>query len=110
LCDEIALAGKMNKLVTLSGTEMARLCLANGTPAMLVPGGPPGLEVEIRIEEFAKHGVEWIVTGDVFEDKFELFREQFNKVMREELTRRHGADGFARIEAKVQSRIKALER
>ncbi|WP_306396317.1 hypothetical protein [Telluria beijingensis] len=63
------------------GVARARLCLANKTPALLVPGPPPGKRDEERVRLYRRHGIEVSVTGDVYEEAFEKYRNDFNKTM-----------------------------
>lgn len=63
------------------GAAMARLCLANKTPAILVPGPPPSKQTLELVRAYDRHGIEWAVTGDVYGGEFEQFREQFNETI-----------------------------
>lgn len=55
-----------------------RICLANKTPTLLVPGGPPGKEDRERNRLYAKHGISLTITGDVYDESYEKYRYDYN--------------------------------
>jgi hypothetical protein len=84
------------------GRAMAKLCLANKTPAILVPGPPPSKQMLERVREYARHGIEWAVTGNVYREEFEQFREQFNQTMVAALEARHGRGYMDRLSKEIE--------
>jgi phosphoribosylformimino-5-aminoimidazole carboxamide ribonucleotide (ProFAR) isomerase len=91
----------------MNGSLLANLCLANKTPALLVPGGPPGLRDEEREREYAKHGIERVITGDVYYGDFEAFREKFNNTIVEKLEAERGDGYVVRLSNEIERRVKA---
>jgi hypothetical protein len=87
---------------THDGAAMAELCLANKTPAILVPGPPPGRQTLERVREYARHGIEWAVTGDVYREEFEQFREQFNQTIVAALEARYGRGYMDRLSKEIE--------
>jgi len=87
------------------GAAMAKLCLANKTPAILVPGPPPSRQTLERVREYARHGIEWEVTGDVYREEFEQFRVQFNQTMVAALEARHGRGYLDRLSKEIDARV-----
>jgi hypothetical protein len=87
------------------GAAMARLCLANKTPALLLPGLPPSRQDEARASEYARHGIEWVITGDVYNKQFETFREKFNQTTAESLETRHGRGYLDRLSKEIDARV-----
>ncbi len=86
------------------GSSHARLCIANGTYSILVPGGPPSPRDLITEQAYARYGIEWVVTGDVIYDGFEMYRSAFNAAMEQAIVEKHGAAIFERIEMKLPAR------
>ncbi|WP_141830615.1 hypothetical protein [Herbaspirillum sp. SJZ107] len=93
-----------------SGNAMARLCLANGTPAILVPGLPPDRQMLDRIDRYKRHGIDWVVTGDVYEADFETFRDAFNKTMSAAIDTERGRGYLERLSNEIDARIDAKYR
>jgi len=89
-CVDLAVMEAMDHPENRDGAAMARLCLANNTPAFLTPGPPPGPQDKARANAYARHGIEWVITGDVYNKQFETFREKFNRTTAESLEARHG--------------------
>lgn len=88
-----------------TGATMARLCLANKTPALLVPGPPPGKEAIERVRLYAQHGIEWVITGDVYEDEFEKYRDEFNKTVVAEIEAKRGRGYMEKLSNDIEARI-----
>jgi hypothetical protein len=57
-CTELAVMEAQQHPGTRDGTAMAKLCLANKTPAILVPGLPPTQQDLERVSEYKRHGIE----------------------------------------------------
>jgi hypothetical protein len=92
------------------GEAVARLCLANKTPALLVPGPPPSEQDEQRAREWARHGIEWQITGDVYEDEFEKFRNAFNSTMVAAIERERGPGYLDKLGKEIDARVAAPAR
>ena len=88
-----------------TGATMARLCLANKTPALLVPGPPPGKEAIERTRLYAQYGIEWVITGDVYEDEFEKFRHEFNKTIVADIEAKRGPGYMEKLSNDIEARI-----
>lgn len=86
--------------------ESARLCLEYKTPALLVPGAPPGPEVIQRQREYAKRGIDLVITGDVYEEEFERYRETFNTTIAEGIEKERGRGYLARLWNEIEADIK----
>jgi hypothetical protein len=84
---------------------MARLCLANKTPALLVPGTPPSPIDLRRISEYARYGIEWVITGDVYNGDFEKFRENFNNTIVEAIDAERGRRYLVTLGKQIEIRI-----
>jgi len=80
-CAQLAAWDELTLPAARDGAAIARLCLANRTRAILVPGLPPGPREVERQAAYARRGIEWIVTGDVYSVAFEQFRDRFNDTM-----------------------------
>lgn len=89
-----------------SAVAKAKLCLANNTPALLVPGPPPGAQDTKRTREYARYGIEWRITGDVYEEEFEQYREKFNATMVEGIEAKHGRGYLERLSKEIEEGIK----
>lgn len=101
-CSDLVNAGPL-ELNRSSGVERARLCRANETLALMMPGLPPGEEERLRVEEYRKNGIEYMNTGDMYEEKFEAFRTGFNQTMIRKITLRKGANIFLEIDKAVNT-------
>jgi hypothetical protein len=107
-CLELAVTGDRDQLPNqLDGKTFARLCLANKTPAMLVFGLPPGPQEERRAREYARHGIQWVVTGDVYHPNFERFRNAFNDTMVDAIDAERGRGYFDKLSNDISASIKA---
>jgi len=104
-CTELAVMGARERLDASDGAAMARLCLANKTPAILVPGQRPGMQTMARVREYARHGIEWSVTGDVYVAQFERFRDKFNGTMVAALEAEHGRGYWDRLSKQIDARV-----
>ena len=91
----------------LDGVDAARICLATGTPTLLEPGPPPGPETVRRIREYARHGITLEVTGDVYDEAFETYRDQFNRTTAAALDARHGRGYLERLGNEIDARASA---
>jgi len=107
-CSELALAG--GAADWKRAPSLAHLCIANKTPALLVPGGPPGAQAVRREREYARHGIEWVITGDVYNGDFERFRESFNDAIVADVEAKCGRGYFARLSKQIDARVKQAER
>ena len=107
-CLALAVIGDRDQLIyQLDGKTFARLCLANKTPAIFVPGLPPGPQDERRAREYAQHGIQWVVTGDVYYPNFERFRNAFNDTMVEGIDAERGRGYFDKLSNDISVSIKA---
>lgn len=88
-----------------AGVAMARLCLANKTPALLVPGPPPGPQAEERARLYSTHGIEWSITGDVYEEAFERYRNDFNRTMVEGIEAQRGTGYLQKLDRQIEARL-----
>jgi hypothetical protein len=89
------------------GVAKAKLCLANKTPALLVPGGPPGPPEFDRSREWARYGIEWSITGEMYSEKFEQFRAAFNSTTRQAIESEQGSGYLEKLAMQIDARIKA---
>jgi hypothetical protein len=88
----------------LDGADAARICLAMKTPTLLAPGPPPGPDTVRRIRAYARHGIVLQITGDVYEEDREIFRDQFNRTTIEALDAAHGRGYMARLGKEIEGR------
>ncbi len=88
----------------------ARLCLANRTPSLLVPGPPPGAEDKRRAREYARHGIEWCITGDVLDMDVERYRAAFNETTARAIERERGQGYLDRLSQEIEARIEERRR
>ena len=88
-----------------NGITMARLCLANKTPALLVPGPPPGKDAIERGRLYAQYGIEWVITGDVYEDEFEKYRNDFNETVAADIEAKRGQGYMEKLSHDIEARI-----
>jgi len=91
----------------LDGVDAARICLATGTPTLLEPGPPPGTQTVRRIREYARHGITLSVTGDVYDEAFETYRDQFNRTTVTALDAEHGPGYVERLGSRIDARFSA---
>jgi hypothetical protein len=104
-CSELAVMEEQDHPGTHDGVAMAKLCLANKTPAILVPGSPPGELALKRVREYARHGIEWAITGDVYVEQFETFRGKFNQTTVAALDAEHGRGYMDRLSEEIEARV-----
>lgn len=104
-CSDLTVMPDQARSGASAGVAMARLCLANKTPALLVPGGPPGPEGEERARQYAKHGIEWSITGDVYEEEFERYRNDFNRTMVEGIEAQRGTGYLQKLDRQIDARL-----
>lgn len=109
-CSELPHGAEQGGTNMDAGVARAKLCLANKTPALLVPGPPPGAQDSRRAREYARHGIEWRITGDVYEEDFEHFREKFNATIVEGIEAKRGRGYLERLSKEIEKRIKRSER
>ena len=93
-----------------TGVTMARLCVANKTHALLVPGPPPGTEAIERGRLYAQYGIEWVITGDVYEDEFEKYRYEFNKTVVADIEAKHGRGYMEKLSNDIEARMSRRHR
>ena len=101
-CRQMITRGDQQPWRAADAPAKARLCMANRTLALLIPGGPPSMATEKLIDEYARHGIDYDVTGDTTTAEFEAFRERFNRLMEKEIVARHGPHIFKTIMAAAQ--------
>ena len=89
----------------ITGATMARLCLANKTPALLVPGPSPGKDAIERVRLYAQHGIEWVITGDVYEVEFEKYRDEFNMTIVADIDAERGRGYMKKLSNDIEARI-----
>lgn len=104
-CDELAVIEAQEYPGARDGAAMAKLCLANKTPAILVFGLPPSRQDLERVSEYKRYGIEWSITGDVYDEKFEIFREKFNQTTVEALEANYGRGYLDRLAKKIEARL-----
>lgn len=92
------------------GASMARLCLANKTPVLLVPGPPPGKDAIERVRLYAQSGIEMVITGDVYEDEFEKYRYEFNKTIVAGIDATRGQGYMEKLSRDIEARISRRHR
>lgn len=88
----------------LDGVDAARICLAMKRPTLLVPGPPPGPDAARRGREYARHGITLQITGDVYKEQYEVFREQFNRTTIDALDAAHGRGYVERLGKAIDAR------
>jgi hypothetical protein len=93
-----------------TGATMARLCLANKTPALLIPGPPPGKDAIERGHLYAQYGIEWVITGDVYEDEFEKYRYEFNKTVVADIEAKRGRGYMEKLSNDIETRMSRRHR
>jgi len=100
-CDQLVMRGGQ---ASLSGAEAAQRCLANKTPAILIPMPPPTTKYMTTLDKaYGRYGIEWMPAGDAFSEQSMHFMESFNTAMAEDIQRHHGADVFDKIHAEIQA-------
>jgi hypothetical protein len=109
-CSELALAGRSDVPGKTSGPLLAKLCIANKTPALLVPGAPPSAQDLQRERAYADHGIEWVITGDVYDGDFEQFRETFNDAIVDGVEAKRGRGYFEKLSKEIDDRVKKAKR
>jgi len=109
-CSELALVGRSEVHDKNRGPLFAKLCIANKTPALLVPGAPPSAQDLRREREYAKHGIEWVITGDVYDGDFEKFRESFNDAIVAGVEAERGRGYLERISEEIDRRVESVQR
>jgi hypothetical protein len=109
-CSELALVGRSGVHDKNRGPLFAKLCIANKTPALLVPGGPPSAQDLRREREYAKHGIAWVITADVYDGDFEQFRESFNDAIVAGVEAQRGRGYLERISKEIDRRVEQAPR
>lgn len=107
-CSELALVQR-SEADEKSGPLLAKLCMANKTPALFVPGGPPSARDRRRTREYERHGIEWVITGDVYDGDFERFRESFNDAIVEQVDREYGRGYLERLSREIENRLSKVK-
>lgn len=82
-----------------------QVCLANKTPAFLVPGPPPGRDADERSRLYAQHGIELVVTGDVYEAEFEKYRDEFNSATLAGIEAERGQGYVKKLSDDIEARM-----
>jgi hypothetical protein len=102
-CAELILPPGAESPNAQDATMNAKLCLANKTLALFQPGIPPrGEELE---HEYEKRGIEWVFTGDVYDEGFEKFRRKFNGTIAEAIEAERGRGYLERIYKEIRVKI-----
>ena len=109
-CSELPYVKEQDGTNKEEGVGKAKLCLANKTPTLLVPGPPPGAEDIQRAREYARHGIEWQITGDVYEEDFERYRENFNATTIAGIEAKHGRGYLEKLSKEIDARIMKSKR
>jgi hypothetical protein len=109
-CMELAVTESSSRGAGNNGSAMAKLCLANRTPAILVPGPPPSRQTLDRISAYKRHGIDWAVTGDVYDEDFERFRDVFNRTMFAAIDAERGQGYLERLSKDIDARLEAKYR
>jgi hypothetical protein len=107
-CLELAVIDALNDtygLRTHDGGAMAQLCVANKTPAILSPGPPPSEQTMARVREYERHGIDWAITGCVYNERFEIFRGKFNQTIFAALEAQHGRGYLDRLSKEIDARV-----
>ena len=102
-CTELAIMEAQEHPKTRDGVVMAKLCLANKTPAILMPGLPPSQQDMDRESAYRRHGIEWCITGDVYDKEFETFRGKFNQTIVDALEAEHGRGYLDRLSKEIDA-------
>lgn len=105
-CSELALARRSGAYDKQSGPLLAKLCIANRTPAFLVPGGPPSAQELLRVREYAKQGIEWVITGDVYNGDVEKFQESFNRAIVDGIEAERGRGYVERLSKEIDAGLR----
>ena len=109
-CSELALVERSRVHDKNRGPLFAKLCIANKTPPLLVPGAPPSAQDLRREREYAKHGIEWVITGDVYDGDFEKFRDSFNDVIVAGVEAERGRGYLERLSKEIDRRVEQAQR
>jgi hypothetical protein len=109
-CTELAVMEEQEHPGTHDGADMARLCLANKTPALLNPGIPWGTLGDAGVHEYEQHGIEWAFTGDIYDGTFEKFRGKFNKTMAAGIESERGKGYLDRLWKEIEARVSKQHR
>lgn len=104
-CAELTVVEAFLSPGTHDGAAMAKLCLANKTPAILIPGPPPTKQTMQRVSEYKRHGIEWEITGDVYQEEFEIFRDKFNQTIVAALEADNGRGYLDRLSKEIDERM-----
>jgi hypothetical protein len=75
-----------------------------------VPGAPPSAEDVRRQREYEKHGIEWVITGDVYNGDFEQFRESFNDAIITGVEAERGRGYFEKLSKEIDRRVEKGQR
>lgn len=90
------------------GRADALLCLANQTPAVLIPMSPPTEKYLAALDKvYGRYGIEWMPLGDAFNEQMLNHLRTFNDIMGKDIERRLGADILDRINAELQAALDA---
>lgn len=87
------------------GVAAARLCVAVGTPVLLVPGPPPGEQDIARVKAYARHGITLEITGDVYDPAFEQYRHEFNSATVAAIEAQRGKGYMAWLSKEIEARL-----
>jgi hypothetical protein len=58
-----------------------------------------------RVSEYKRHGIEWSITGDVYDEQFETFRRQFNQTTVAALEAAHERGNVASLSKQIDARL-----
>ena len=102
-----ALNGQVSAMRKMAaGSKEGTLGLVRKTFAIQVPGLPPQRAYDIAVKAYGRYGIEYVVIGDAPKDGDIEFMEAFNTIMAAEITARHGADVFEKIQKEIDARTR----
>jgi len=90
-----------------AAATQVRVCMANKTPTLLVPGPPPGKEAMERYRAYARHGVRLQTTGDVYDEASEKYRIEFDTAMVAAIDAERGKGYMEKLSREVEAHMKA---
>jgi hypothetical protein len=109
--DDLSLSPQDSTYNEIIGVADAKAHLRLGKIVLLIPGGPPvEWRYNIRVHEYAKFGIEWRLTGDESNSKFEEYRKAFNGIMEQAINVRLGPQMKEKIERAIAEKTEAAAR
>lgn len=104
-CSELVIAPFETRPGRRDGAAKARLCLAHKRPTLLVFGPPPGKQALARVREYKRHGIDLDITGDVYDEDFEVFRAAFNDTIVAAIDAQRGHGYMEKLSAGIEARV-----